>query len=60
MGEFATWLVGMVVGMAFGVAVGVMAGVSTERTYQCDHVGGQMVGSKACIKGHEVLIQWPT
>jgi hypothetical protein len=56
-----SWLLFLVVALLFGVTVGLMGGVTAERTYQCDKVGGQMVGSgtgSACIKGAEVVIRW--
>lgn len=44
--------------LVVGLAVGVGFGVSMERNYQCEKVGGQMVGSSTCIKGSEVVIRW--
>lgn len=38
--------------------IGFMGGIATERGYQCDKVGGQMIGNSTCIRGAEVVLRW--
>jgi hypothetical protein len=44
--------------LLFGLVFGLIGGVSMERNYQCERVGGVLVGTSVCVKGHTVLQRW--